>query len=37
MKDEAKARLDLINTIYRTFDKNLNSKYDVEMTELLNV
>ena len=30
---EAKARLDLINTIYRTFDKNLNSKYDVEINQ----
>jgi len=28
---EAKARLDLINKIYKTFDENLNQKYKVEL------
>jgi len=28
---QAKARLDLVNKIYRTFDENLNKKYKVEL------
>ena len=28
---EAKARLNLVNKIYRTFDENLNQKYKVEL------
>ena len=28
---EAKARLDLVNRIYKTFDENLNQKYKVEL------
>ena len=30
---EAKARLDLVNKIYRTFDDNLNQKYKVELNK----
>ena len=30
---EAKARLDLINKIYRTFDEQLNKKYKVELNQ----
>ena len=30
---EAKARLDLVNQIYRTFDENLNQKYKVELNK----
>ena len=30
---EAKARLNLVNKIYRTFDKKLNQKYKVELNE----
>ena len=30
---EAKARLDLINKIYKTFDENLNQKYKVEFNK----
>ena len=30
---EAKARLDLVNKIYRTFDYNLNQKYKVELNK----
>ena len=30
---EAKARLNLINKIYRTFDENLNKKYKVELNK----
>ena len=32
-KYEAKARLNLINKIYKTFDENLNDKYDVELNK----
>ena len=32
-KYEAKARLNLINKIYKTFDENLNEKYDVELNK----
>ena len=32
-KYEAKARLDLINNIYKTFDDELNKKYDVELNQ----
>ena len=32
-KYEAKARLNLINKIYETFDENLNEKYDVELNK----
>ena len=30
---EAKARLNLVNKIYRTFDENLNKKYKVELNK----
>ena len=30
---EAKARLDLINKIYQSHDKNLNEKYKVELNQ----
>ena len=30
---EAKARLDLVNKIYKTFDENLNQKYKVELNK----
>ena len=30
---EAKARLDLVNKIYKTFDDNLNQKYKVELNK----
>jgi len=30
---EAKARLNLVNKIYRTFDENLNKKYKVELNQ----
>ena len=32
-KYEAKARLNLTNKIYRTFDENLNQKYKVELNK----
>ena len=32
-KYEAKARLNLINNIYKTFDENLNEKYKVELNK----
>tara|TARA_A100000164_G_scaffold215134_1_gene190644 strand:+ start:1333 stop:2787 length:1455 start_codon:yes stop_codon:yes gene_type:complete len=32
-KYEAKARLDLVNNIYKTFDENLNQKYKVELNK----
>ena len=32
-KYEAKARLDLVNKIYRAFDENLNQKYKVELNK----
>ena len=32
-KYEAKARLNLVNKIYRTFDENLNQKYKVELNK----
>ena len=32
-KYEAKARLNLINKIYKTFDENLNEKYKVELNK----
>ena len=32
-KYEAKARLDLINNIYKAFDDELNKKYDVELNQ----
>ena len=32
-KYEAKARLNLINKIFNTFDQSLNKKYNVELNE----
>ena len=32
-KYEAKARLNLINKIFKTFDQSLNQKYSVELNE----
>ena len=32
-KYEAKARLNLINKIYKTFDENLNERYKVELNK----
>ena len=32
-KYEAKARLNLINNIYKTFDENLNERYKVELNK----
>ena len=32
-KYEAKARLNLVNNIYKTFDENLNQKYKVELNK----
>ena len=32
-KYEAKARLNLVNKIYRTFDEDLNKKYNVELNQ----
>ena len=32
-KYEAKARLNLVNKIYRAFDENLNQKYKVELNK----
>jgi len=30
---EAKARLDLVNRVYKNFDSKLNDKYDVEIND----
>ena len=32
-KYEAKARLNLVNNIYQTYDSNLNQKYKVELNQ----